>query len=123
MQPDEIHWPGPTMAPSSYRALFAVLVDTLFAAEREQRHAAIDAMGGLTTGHFMIAIAEGRYRVDVRLEADEAPWLWVLYRVGDAWQPVMACACHMVGADPAALMREQEWLLEDALREIVGGAL
>jgi hypothetical protein len=123
MDPDEITWPGPTMAAASYRALFAIVVDALFAATREQRHAAIDAMGGLTSGHLMVAIAEGRVRVDVRLEADGSPWLWVLYRVGTDWQPVVACSPHTVGADPDLLMREQEWLMEDALREIVGGAL
>ena len=36
MDPDEITWPGPTMAAASYRALFAVLVDALFAATRER---------------------------------------------------------------------------------------
>lgn len=123
MNPDEITWPGPTMAAASYRALFAIVVDTLFAATREQRHAVIDSMGGLTSGHFMVAIAEGRVRVDVRLEEDGAPWLWVLHPAGGAWQPVVACSPHTVGADPELLMREQEWLLEDALREIVGGAL
>lgn len=123
MDPSEITWPGPTMASSSYRALFAIVVDALFAATREQRHAAIDAMHGLTSGHFMVGIAEGRVRVDVRLEQDGTPWLWVLYRLGDAWQPVVACSCFTVGADPDLLMREQEWLMEDALREIVGGAL
>jgi hypothetical protein len=123
MDPDEITWPGPTMAAASYRALFAVLVDALFAATREQRHAVIDAMGGLTSGHLMVAIAQSRMRCDVRLEDDGAPWLWVLYPVEDAWQPVVACSPHAVGADPALLMREQEWLMEDALREILGGAL
>ena len=123
MQPDEITWPGPTMPTASYRALFAILVDTLFAATREQRHDVIDAMGGLTTGHLMVAIAESRMRVDVRLEADGTPWLWVLYPVGNDWQPVVACSPRTVGADPELLMREQEWLMEDALREILGGDL
>lgn len=123
MHPDEVTWPGPTMAAASYRALFAILVDTLFATTREHRHDVIDTMGGLTTGHLMVAIAESRMRVDVRLEADGTPWLWVLHRAGDAWQPVVACSPHTVGADPDLLMREQEWLMEDALREIVGGAL
>jgi len=27
-----------------------------------------------------------------------------------------------VGADPELLMREQEWLLEDAIEELLGGA-
>ena len=119
----EIAWPGPTMAASSYRALFALLVDVLFAATREQRHAVIDVMNGLTSRHFMLSILEGRLRVDVRLEDDGSPWLWVLYRVEDAWQPCLATAPQGIGADPDLLMREQEWLLEDALREIMGGAL
>ena len=123
MPDDNIPWPAPVMAASSYRALFAVLVDTLFAASREQRHAVIEAMGGMTSGHFMVGIAEGRVRVDVRLEEDGSPWLWVLYRTGDAWQPTMACSPQTVGADPESLMREQRWLMEDALREIVGGPL
>jgi hypothetical protein len=28
----------------------------------------------------------------------------------------------MVGADPELLMREQEWLLEDAIADLIGGA-
>ena len=123
MDPNKITWPGPTMAAASYRALFCVVVDALFAVTREQRHAVIDAMEGLTSAHFMVAIAEGRVRVDVRLEANGLPWLWVLYPVEDAWQPVVACSPHTVGSDPGLLMREQEWLMEDALREIVWGAL
>ena len=116
-----IDWPAPTMPTSCYRALHSVLVDTLFAAPRELRHAVIDAAGGLTAGHMMLAIAAGHYQVAVRMEQDR-PWLWLSYRSSDGVMPVVACLPETVGADPALVLREQEWLLEDALREITGGA-
>ena len=118
---DLIAWPAPTMAAASYRALFAVLVDALFAADREQRHAVIDAMGGLTSGHFIVAIAQHRIKVGVRLEGD-VPWLWVSYPEAGDWRAIVACPGTMVGADPDLLIREQEWLLEDAIEELLGGA-
>jgi hypothetical protein len=118
---DLIAWPAPTMAAASFRALFAVLVDALFEADREQRHAVIDAMGGMTSGHFIVAIAQRRIKVGVQLEGD-VPWLWVYYPEDGAWRAIVACTGPMVGADPVALMREQEWLLEDAIEELLGGA-
>jgi len=117
---DLIAWPGPTMAAASYRALFAILVDALFEADRELRHTVIDAMQGMTSGHWMLAIAEGRMKVDVRLEGD-IPWLWISYPQDGAWRPLVACTGPMVGADPVALIREQEWRLEDAMEELLGG--
>jgi len=118
---DLIAWPAPMMAAASYRALFAVLVDACFAADREQRHAVIDAMGGLTSGHFIVAIAQRRMKVGVQLEGD-VPWLWVYYPEDGDWRALVACTGPMVGADPELLIREQEWLLEDAIADLIGGA-
>jgi hypothetical protein len=122
MPDDNVPWPAPVMAASSYRALFGVLVDTLFAATREQRHAVIEAMGGMTSGHFIVAIAQRRMKVGVQLEGD-VPWLWVSYPEDSAWRPIVACTGPTVGADPALLIGEQRTLMEDALRDIVGGPL
>ena len=125
MEPDArdafLAWPGPVMGAPAYRAMFAVFVDVLFAATREQRHAVIDCMGGLTSGHFILAIADGRLRVDVRLEESGTPVLWVSFRSDDGYQPVLACLPHVIGADAGLLLREQEMRLEDALEAILGG--
>lgn len=112
------NWPAPFMAQCSYRALHSLLVDALFDAPRELRHQVIDCAGGLSSGHFIVAIAEGRMKVDVRID-DDVPYIWLSYAADGAMRPILACNGAALGADPELLMREQVARLEDALREIV----
>jgi hypothetical protein len=118
---DALTFPGPAMSRCSYRALHSFMVDALMDAPRELRIAVIDTAGGISSGHMMLAVLDGRMRVDVRIE-QEQPWVWLSYATPDGMRPVVAVQGREIGADPALLLREQEIRVEDAIAEILGGS-
>jgi hypothetical protein len=120
MNRDDIEdWPAPFMAQASYRALHSWWVDALFEATRELRHAVIEVAGGMSFGHFILAIEARKYRVQVQIE-EEVPWLWLSYWDGEQYRPIIATTPDVLGADPAAILREQRWRMEAAIEDIVG---
>lgn len=108
------------MSRASYHCLHSYLVDALMDAATDQRNHFIDVVRGISSGHMMLAILDGRMRVDVRIENDQ-PWLWLSYNSSLGWQPVVAVQGRELAADPGLLLREQEMRVEDAVAAILEG--
>lgn len=117
---DAVTFPGPAIGMFSYRALHSFMVDALMDAPRELRLEVLDVAGGISSGHMMLAITEGRMRVDVRMERDQ-PWVWLSYTTPEGMRPIIAVLCTAIGVGPEVIMREQQMRVEDALAEILGG--
>jgi hypothetical protein len=117
---DALTFPGPAIGTFSYRALHSFMVDALMDAPRELRLKVIDVAGGISSGHMMVAITEGRMRVDVRMEKEQ-PWVWLSYATPQGMRPIMAVLSTAIGVDPEVIMREQQMRVEDAIAEILGG--
>jgi hypothetical protein len=118
-------FPGPALAEFAYRAIHSRLVDLLEDAPPQMRDYIVKQLGGRRTfGALMRAIAEGRARLDVFLDDEtEQPILELSVMAGDG-DPfeLLQLDGPSVGVDPAYLIREQQYRLDQALAEIRGGA-
>jgi len=118
--PADPAFPGPAIPEFSYRVIHSALVDLMHGIPPQMGDYILKQLGGrVTLGSMTKAMKAGRMSLDVFLDDNEHPYLELAVTAGDG-EPfvLLEIEGETVGVDPAALWREQQYRLDQAIAAI-----
>jgi hypothetical protein len=120
--PADPEFPGPAIPESAYRVIHSALVDLMHGLPPQMGDYILKQLGGrVTLGSMTQAMKAGRMSLAVFLDDNEHPYLELAVTAGDGHPfTLLEVDGPSVGVDPAALWREQQYRLDQAVAAITG---